>query len=98
MRKIRKYDSEEKIKERFVKYRKGKKIRKDFLYKASKTKGQKNLKNRFKVIKWWSMILLLCRKHGSFEGNEIMIHLKEHGVTLNELLTKFHEDLVFTYG
>lgn len=51
MRKIRKYDSEEKIKERFVKYRKGKKIRKDFLYKASKTKGQKNLKNRFKVIK-----------------------------------------------
>lgn len=44
IRKIRRYESEDKIRERFVKYRKGKKIRKDDLYHARKAKGQKSLK------------------------------------------------------
>lgn len=44
LRKRRKYESEWKIRERFVRYRKGKRIRKDDLYHARKAKGQKSLK------------------------------------------------------
>lgn len=43
LRKIRKYESEQKIIERFLKYRKGKKIRKDCLHDASRKPGQKKL-------------------------------------------------------
>lgn len=50
LKKKRKYEPEWKIRERFIKYRKGKKIRKDDLYYARKAKGQKNLKMK----KWFS--------------------------------------------